>query len=95
MLQLVRRLASVFGRRTEHSSTDRSKKFDRAARRLAEVRGDRVTALPADPGANSMENVAEAARDYGLSRFSGETDAMAGAAKSYRSSRRRTRPGRR
>ena len=55
-----------------------------AAQHLAEVRGDQVTALPADHQPNSIENVAAAAKDYGLSRFSGESDALGMAADGYR-----------
>ena len=61
----------------------------RASQRLAEARGDRVTAMPADHKPSSIENVQSAAKDYGLSRFSGETDALADAADGYRSASKR------
>ncbi len=56
---------------------------------LNEMRGDRVSAQPPDRETSAVDNVAAAAKDYGLSRFSGETDAMGGAAKSYRAAKTR------
>ena len=53
------------------------------------MRGDRVTAMPADHKPSSIENVQSAAKDYGLSRFSGETDALGDAADAYRSASKR------
>lgn len=60
------------------------------AERLAEMRGDRVVAGPADSNPSSGDNVNAAVQDYGFSgRFSGESDALAGAADNYRPSSRR------
>ncbi|MCP3936859.1 MAG: hypothetical protein GY708_15970 [Actinomycetia bacterium] len=61
-----------------------SDKMTRATKRLRTMRGDHITPGPADPSPSSIDNVTAAAKDYGLSRFSGETDALGGAAKGYR-----------
>ena len=72
---------SKSARSTEH--------FADVADRLAESRGDNITALPADRSKSSIENVAAAAKDYGISIFSGESDSMGKAAGGYRASRKR------
>lgn len=78
----------IFGR--SDNTPERAGPLSEPAKRLAEMRGDNVSALPADRGATSMENIEAAAKDYGLSRFSGESDSLEGAADSYRSSKKRS-----
>lgn len=98
---LLRRIRSIFGSGSEgggrkRSSKRNAKRMAKASEALSEMRGERVSPQSADHGTTSMENIAAAAKDYGLSRFSGETDAMSGAAKSYRpakSRRQRKREG--
>ena len=60
-----------------------------AASKLDDVRGDRITPGPADSSPNASDNVAAAAKDFGLTRFSGESDALGGAAGGYRAAKSR------
>lgn len=99
-MRLFRRVRSIFGRSDgtgrKRSSKRNAKTMAKASEALSEMRGDRVSPQPAGHGTTAMENLNAAAKDYGLSRFSGETDAMAGAKKSYRpakSRRQRKREG--
>jgi len=68
--------------------------FDQAAQAAERLRGDKVTAMPADHMPSSIENVSAAAKDYGLSLFSGESDAMGLAGGGYRASKKHRRRGR-
>ncbi len=87
-MSAMSRLRRLFGRENEKPANALyGEQMDKAAQRLATMRGDRVTALPADAEPTTSENVAAAAKDYGLSRFSGESDALGSAAGGYRSSR--------
>lgn len=67
--------------------------FEEAARATADSRGDKVTAMPPDDTPSAIDNVSAAAKDYGLSRFSGESDALAQASGSYRAAKKRRRRG--
>ncbi len=91
----IRRLIGRRGSDDTSSDRVRSRRFRRATEELTELRGDRISALPPDHATSATENVAAAAKDYGLSRFSGETDALGSAADGYRSSRKRRRGRRR
>lgn len=96
-MKLLERLRALLGPRgtapdTRHG-TDR---LANASEALEDLRGDNLEPQPPTGGPSSLDNVAAAAKDYGLSRFSGESDAMGGAAKSYRpaKSRKQRREGR-
>ena len=84
---LLRRLLGSRGE--DPPSRQYHEDLTRASEHLAEIRGDRITAMPAANESSSIENVQSAAKDYGLSRFSGETDALEDAADAYRSASRR------
>ena len=86
LLLRVRNLASKI---TGSKSAPDTEHLADAAERLGKVRGDNVTSLPADRGTSSIDNVAAAAKDYGLSRFSGESDAIGKTGGSYRAAKKR------
>ncbi len=89
-------MSAVFPKRPRQDAdrTPTPETTDKAAQAAARLRGDKVTAMPADHRPNSIENVSAAARDYGLSLFSGESDAMGSAAAGYRATKKRRRRGR-
>ena len=65
---------------------ENARRLGELAENLDEFRGDRVTPAAPDASTSTMDHVAAATKDYGLSRFSGETDALGDAAQGYRSS---------
>lgn len=69
--------------------SENTSRLAEASEALDDLRGDRLSPQPPDHGTSAVENVAAAAKDYGLSRFSGESDALGGAAKSYRPAKSR------
>ena len=89
IMKLLTRISQIFKRSSTSGGSDGGERLGKAAERLSKVRGDKVTAMPADPGDNPSANVAAAAKDYGLSRFSGESDAMGQASGSYRAAKKR------
>jgi hypothetical protein len=91
-MSLRSQLLRLLGRTSQDREVDQyGQAMEKAAERLADVRGERITALPADSDPTSSENVHAAAKDYGVSRFSGETDALGAAADGYRSSTRKNK----
>ncbi len=91
-MSLLQAVRSLFGRRYDSSKISRNtQRLTDASIVLEEMRGDNVSPQPPNNGPSAVDNVAAAAKDYGLSRFSGETDALASAAKSYRAPIRRHR----
>jgi hypothetical protein len=88
-MSLLLRVRNLARKLTGSKSAPDTEHLADAAERLEEVRGDNVTRLPADRGTSSMDNAAAAAKDYGLSRFSGETDAMGKTGGSYRAAKKR------
>ncbi len=97
-VRLFRRVRSFFlPRHARSEDSEKRNSLADATKVVQEMRGDHVSPQPAGRGALATDNVAAAAKDYGLSRFSGETDALGSAAKSYRASktrRQRKRQGR-
>ncbi len=92
---ILTRIRSIYVQKDSRSdvpnSSDSSKRLAELSDALTDLRGDRVSAQSPKHGmsTSAVENVAAAAKDYGLSRFSGETDAMGAAAKSYRPAKTR------
>lgn len=96
-MKLLEKLRALLGPRAEAPDIDdNAGQLADASEALEELRGDRLAPQPPSGEPNVADNVAAAAKDYGLSRFSGETDAMSGAAKSYRpaKTRKQRREGR-
>lgn len=87
---LLARLRSLFGSPVAPTAdSGNSQHLSDATDALNELRGDRIHIQPPDHGASEIDNVTAATKDYGLSRFTGETDAIEGAAKSYRPAKSR------
>lgn len=88
-MNIFDKIRSLFGnsKAANPDVASNTEHLSKAVEKLDELRGDNITALPGDNRPTASENVAAAAKDYGLSRFSGETDAMGGAADGYRSSK--------
>ena len=85
-LDRLRRLFRGSADRGSDGLEENARRLGELAENLDEFRGDRVTPAAPDASSSTMDNVAAATKDYGLSRFSGETDAIGDAAKGYRSS---------
>ncbi len=89
-MSLLKVVRSLFGRRHDSPKVSRNtQRMADATTVLDQMRGDRISPQPAENGPSTTDNIAAAAKDYGLSMFSGETDALAGAAKSYRAPKTR------
>ncbi len=87
---LLARIRSMFSPKGPQPDVSKNtSRLAQASDALDDLRGDRLSAQPPDRGTSAVDNVAAAAKDYGLSRFSGESDALAGAAKSYRPAKSR------
>ncbi|MDW3179126.1 MAG: hypothetical protein R8J94_17160 [Acidimicrobiia bacterium] len=87
---ILARLRSIVARTGRGAGvTENTSRLAEASDVLDDLRGDRLSPQPPDHGTSAVDNVAAAAKDYGLSRFSGESDALAGAAKSYRPAKSR------
>ncbi len=84
-------VGSLFRKTHEHhpGREDSFSEFGDAAQAAADLRGDRVTPMPSDHAPSSIDNVTAAAKDYGISRLSGESDAMGQASGSYRAAKKR------
>lgn len=90
VIRWVRSILGIKGRSNSRDLDDYVSDLQAASRDLSAMRGDNVT--PGSPDTQTLpphRRVAAAAREYGLSRFSGETEALPKAAEGYRPSGKR------
>ena len=85
-VSILRRISARF-RRSTPSTDAGGKGLDEAAARLQELRGDKISTTAPLDAPNSSDNIAAAAKDFGMGAFSGGTEAIGGASGGYRSSR--------